>query len=117
MKWSTSGPIASIRATIIPTSSFRSLRRLPQGRWNAASRFAVAEAAPRSVRTRFRGAGPVQDHYSAHQGVEHDDMNILCMGGRVVGPEVARDLVDAFLAAEFSKGERNVRRPRKVAAL
>ena len=42
-------------------------------------------------------AGLVQDHYSAHQGVEHDDMNILCMGGRVVGPLAARDLVDAFL--------------------
>jgi ribose 5-phosphate isomerase B len=62
-------------------------------------------------------AGLVQDHYSAHQGVEHDDMNILCMGGRVVGPAVARDLVDAFLAAEFSKGERHVRRLRKVASL
>src|ERR1700736_1247397 len=41
-------------------------------------------------------AGLVQDHYSARQGVEHDDMNVLCMGGRVVGFEVARDLVDAF---------------------
>jgi ribose 5-phosphate isomerase B len=62
-------------------------------------------------------AGLVQDHYSAHQGVEHDDMNILCIGGRVVGPLVAQDLVDAFLAAEFSHGERHVRRLRKVAAL
>jgi ribose 5-phosphate isomerase B len=62
-------------------------------------------------------AGLVQDHYSAHQGVEHDDMNILCIGGRVVGPLVAEDLVDAFLAAEFSRGERHVRRLRKVAAL
>jgi ribose 5-phosphate isomerase B len=62
-------------------------------------------------------AGLVQDHYSAHQGVEHDDMNILCMGGRVVGPLVARDLVDAFLAASFTGEERHVRRLRKVAAL
>jgi len=62
-------------------------------------------------------AGLVQDHYSAHQGVEHDDMNILCIGGRVVGPMVAEDLVDAFLAAEFSHGERHVRRLRKMAAL
>ena len=62
-------------------------------------------------------AGLVQDHYSAHQGVEHDDMNILCMGGRVVGSEVARDMVEAFLAAKFSQGERHVRRLRKVAAL
>jgi len=62
-------------------------------------------------------AGLVQDHYSAHQGVEHDDMNILCFGGRVVGPLVAEDLVDAFLAAEFSHGERHVRRLNKVAEL
>jgi ribose 5-phosphate isomerase B len=62
-------------------------------------------------------AGLVQDHYSAHQGVEHDDMNILCIGGRVVGPLVAEDLVDTFLAAEFSRGERHVRRLNKVAEL
>jgi ribose 5-phosphate isomerase B len=62
-------------------------------------------------------AGLVQDHYSAHQGVEHDDMNILCMGGRVIGFETARDLAEAFLAAEFTGEERHVRRLRKVAAL
>ena len=62
-------------------------------------------------------AGLVQDHYSAHQGVEHDNMNILCMGGRVVGPMAARDLVDAFLAASFTGEERHVRRLGKVAAL
>jgi ribose 5-phosphate isomerase B len=62
-------------------------------------------------------AGLVQDHYSAHQGVEHDDMNILCFGGRVTGPFAAEDLVDAFLAAEFSYGERHVRRLNKVAEL
>jgi ribose 5-phosphate isomerase B len=62
-------------------------------------------------------AGLVQDHYSARQGVEHDDMNILCMGGRVVGPFAARDLVDGFLAASFTGEERHKRRLRKVAAL
>jgi ribose 5-phosphate isomerase B len=62
-------------------------------------------------------AGLVQDHYSAHQGVEHDDMNILCIGGRVMGFVVARELVDAFLAATFTQEERHVRRLRKVAAL
>lgn len=62
-------------------------------------------------------AGLVQDHYSAHQGVEHDDMNILCIGGRVTGVFAAEDLVDAFLAAEFSHGERHVRRLNKVAEL
>ena len=62
-------------------------------------------------------AGLVQDHYSAHQGVEHDDMNILCMGGRVVGPVVAQELADAFLAARFTQEERHVRRLHKVASL
>jgi ribose 5-phosphate isomerase B len=49
--------------------------------------------------------------------VEHDDMNILCMGGRVVGLLVAQDLVDGFLGASFTHEERHVRRLRKVAAL
>jgi ribose 5-phosphate isomerase B len=62
-------------------------------------------------------AGLVHDHFSARQGVEDDDMNIICMGGRVVGLGVARDLVDTFLAAGFSRAERHVRRLRKVAAL
>jgi ribose 5-phosphate isomerase B len=62
-------------------------------------------------------AGLVHDNFSAHQGVEDDDMNILCMGGRVVGPAVARELVDTFLAARFSGAERHVRRLGKVAAL
>ena len=62
-------------------------------------------------------AGLIQDHYSARQGVEHDDMNILCIGGRVMGFLVARELVDAFLAAKFTQEERHVRRLRKVAAL
>jgi len=62
-------------------------------------------------------AGLIHDHYSAGQGVEHDDMNMLCMGGRVVGTAVARDLVDAFLAARFTGEERHVRRLGKVAEL
>ena len=62
-------------------------------------------------------AGLIHDHFSARQGVEDDNMNVLCMGGGVVGPAVARDLVDAFLAAGFSGAERHVRRLRKVAAL
>lgn len=62
-------------------------------------------------------AGLIHDHFSARQGVEDDDMNIICMGGRVVGPEVAMDLVDTFLAARFSGAERHVRRLRKIAAL
>jgi ribose 5-phosphate isomerase B len=62
-------------------------------------------------------AGLVHDHFSAKQGVEDDHMNIICMGGRTVGPAVAQDLVDTFLAAEFSQAERHLRRLHKVAAL
>jgi ribose 5-phosphate isomerase B len=62
-------------------------------------------------------AALIHDHFSAQQGVEDDDMNILCMGGRTVGPAVAWDLVETFLAAEFSQAERHVRRLGKVAAL
>jgi ribose 5-phosphate isomerase B len=57
------------------------------------------------------------DAYSAHQGVEHDDMNILCLGSEVVGPSLAADLVRAFLGAQFVADERYVRRLEKVAAM
>jgi ribose 5-phosphate isomerase B len=50
------------------------------------------------------------DVYSAHQGVEHDDMNVLCLGSEVVGAELAADLVRTFLAAEFGAGERYLKR-------
>ena len=54
------------------------------------------------------------DVYSAHQGVEHDDMNVLCLGSEVVGPELAADLIKAFLGAEFIGGGRYERRLEKV---
>ena len=57
------------------------------------------------------------DVYSAHQGVEHDDMNVLCLGSEVVGPSVARELIEAFVAARFDGGERYVARLEKVAAM
>jgi ribose 5-phosphate isomerase B len=62
-------------------------------------------------------AALIHDHFSARQGVEDDHMNIICMGGRTVGPAVARDLVDTFLASEFSQAERHLRRLAKVALL
>jgi ribose 5-phosphate isomerase B len=62
-------------------------------------------------------AAVCHDPYSAHQGVEHDDMNVLCLGSDVVGPELAPELVRAFLAAQFKGGERYVRRLRKVEAM
>ena len=62
-------------------------------------------------------AGLCHDTYSAHQGVEHDDMNILVLGGRVVGPALATELVEAFLGARFSGEERHVRRLAKIQTL
>jgi len=57
------------------------------------------------------------DTYSAHQGVEHDDMNVLCLGSEVVGPSLARELIAAFLGAQFDGGLRYTERLRKVAAM
>ena len=62
-------------------------------------------------------AAVCHDTYSAHQGVEHDDMNVLVLGGRIVGPALALELVRAFVAARFSGEERHVRRLGKVKAL
>jgi ribose 5-phosphate isomerase B len=62
-------------------------------------------------------ASVCHDTYSAHQGVEHDDMNVLCLGSEVVGPSLARELVAAFLNATFDGGERYVARLQKVAEL
>jgi ribose 5-phosphate isomerase B len=57
------------------------------------------------------------DSYSAHQGVEHDDMNVLCLGSEIIGPSLTRELVEAFLNATFDGGERYVARLQKVAEL
>jgi len=59
-------------------------------------------------------AGLCHDTYSAHQGVEHDDMNVLCLGSGVIGADLAAELVRAFLGAEFTGGERYVRRLEKI---
>jgi ribose 5-phosphate isomerase B len=73
---------------------------------------AVAACKVRGIR-----AAICHDAYSAHQGVEHDDMNVLCLGSEVVGPSLAADLVRAFLGASFDGGERYVARLRKVEAM
>jgi RpiB/LacA/LacB family sugar-phosphate isomerase len=62
-------------------------------------------------------AGLCHDTYSAHQCVEHDDVNVLCLGARVIGPEPAKEIVRAFLGATFSAEERHHRRVEKVRAL
>ena len=62
-------------------------------------------------------AGLCHDTYSARQGVEHDDMNVLVLGARIIGTELARELVDAFIAAHYTAEERHRRRVAKIAAL
>jgi RpiB/LacA/LacB family sugar-phosphate isomerase len=62
-------------------------------------------------------AGLCHDTYSAHQGVEHDDMNVLVLGARIIGVEMAKELVAAFMRAQFSNEERHVRRLAKVRAM
>jgi ribose 5-phosphate isomerase B len=69
----------------------------------------VAASKIRGVR-----AATIHDTYTAHQGVEHDAVNVLCLGGRVIGSEVAAEIVEAFLRAEVSLEERHVRRRAKV---
>lgn len=59
-------------------------------------------------------AATIHDTYTAHQAVEHDDLNVLCLGGRVVGSELAAEIVSNFLSAEFTGEERHVRRLAKV---
>ncbi|GMQ98362.1 MAG: ribose 5-phosphate isomerase B [Acidimicrobiia bacterium] len=59
----------------------------------------------------------VHDHYTAHQAVEHDDMNVLALGARVIGSTTATEIVDSYLGAQFSGEERHVRRLRKVIEL
>lgn len=62
-------------------------------------------------------AGLCHDHYSAHQGVEHDDMNVLVLGARIIGVEPAKELATTFLAAQFSGESRHVRRLGKIKAI
>jgi ribose 5-phosphate isomerase B len=62
-------------------------------------------------------AALITDHFSAHQGVEDDDMNVICLGGRITGASVAWELVQAFLASKFSAAERHQRRVNKVKAV
>lgn len=59
----------------------------------------------------------IEDHFSARQGVEDDNLNLICLGGRIEGPELAWDLILTFLAAKFSEAPRHVRRLSKVVAL
>src|SRR5205085_12562035 len=72
----------------------------------------VAENKMQGVR-----AGLCHDTYSAHQGVEHDDVNVLVLGARIIGPALAMELADAFLRAQFTREERHLRRLGKIKVL
>lgn len=65
---------------------------------------------------KFRGirAGTCHDTFSAHQGVEDDDMNVMCLGARIIGPNLVAELVRSYVNAKFSGAERHIRRLRKV---
>jgi ribose 5-phosphate isomerase B len=119
MSSSISGRESSIRATITPDFVIPLAQAVASGMVDRGVAVCGSGVGASVCANKIPGvrAGPVQDHYSAHQGVEHDDMNILCMGGRVVGPLAARDLVDGFLGARFTGEERHIRRLGKVAAL
>jgi ribose 5-phosphate isomerase B len=73
---------------------------------------AVAACKIRGIR-----CATIHDTYTAHQAVEHDNLNVLCLGGRVIGTELAAEIVEAFLRAQFSNAERHVRRLAKVAEI
>tara|TARA_Y100001960_G_C14205434_1_gene601715 strand:- start:173 stop:625 length:453 start_codon:yes stop_codon:yes gene_type:complete len=62
-------------------------------------------------------AAMCHDNYSAHQGVEHDDMNVLCIGARIVGIELAKELINTFIEARFTGEPRHVRRIAKISAI
>ena len=102
--------------TTIRTLSPRSARLWRRAKWSVTWPFAAAASVCANKIPSVRAA-LIHDHFSARQGVEDDHMNVICMGGRTVGPAVAWDLVQTFLAAEFSQAERHLRRLGKVAFL
>jgi ribose 5-phosphate isomerase B len=76
-----------------------------------------AEASVAATKVHGIRAATVSDTYTAHQSVEHDDLNVLCLGARVIGPELAREPVRAFLDARFSGAERHLRRLAQVSEI
>jgi RpiB/LacA/LacB family sugar-phosphate isomerase len=94
-------------------------RAVAEGRGERGILFCGSGVGASVAANKIRGvrAAVCHDTYSAHQGVEHDDMNVLVLGGRIIGPALAGDLVRAFLGASFSGEERHLRRLQKVKAL
>ena len=99
---------------VIPLSKAVAAREVEKGIAICGSGVGAAIAANKIAGVR---ASLITDHFSAHQGVEDDDMNLLCLGGRITGFAVARELVKVFLEAKFSGGEKYVRRLNKIKVL
>ncbi|WP_149242319.1 RpiB/LacA/LacB family sugar-phosphate isomerase [Dyadobacter sp. 32] len=99
---------------VIPLAKMLAEKQLDRGIAICGSGVGVSVAANKVPGIR---AALINDHFSAHQGVEDDDLNMLCLGGRVTGSEAAKELVIAFLEARFTAEERHVRRLGKVKAL
>ncbi len=99
---------------IIPLGEAIASKKIDRGIAICGSGVGAAIAANKVAGVR---AALIQDHFSAHQGVEDDDMNLICLGGRVTGFMAAEELVTSFLNAKFSGEERHMRRLEKIHAL
>ena len=99
---------------VIPLSKAVAAREVEKGIAICGSGVGAAIAANKIAGVR---ASLITDHFSAHQGVEDDDMNLLCLGGRITGFAVAKELVKVFLESKFSGGEKYVRRLNKIKVL
>lgn len=99
---------------IVPLGKAISQKEVDRGIAVCGSGVGVSVAANKIAGVR---AALITESYSAHQGVEHDDMNLLCVGGRVIGPMLIWEIVQAFLNAKYDGGERFQRRLDKVIAL
>jgi ribose 5-phosphate isomerase B len=99
---------------VVPLARAVAAKQLQKGIAVCGSGVGAAIAANKVAGVR---AALINDHFSAHQGVEDDDMNLLCLGGRVTGFEAAKELVTAFINASFSGAERHRRRLEKIRLL
>ena len=109
----------SRRSVDYPDYTARLCRVLQEGRAERGVMICGSGAGACVAANKMKGirAAVCHDHYTAHQAVEHDDVNVLCLGSRVIGESLARELAEAFLQARFSGEARHRRRLRKVIAL
>ncbi len=109
----------SRRPVDYPDYTVRLCRALQEGRADAGIMICGSGAGASIAANKMKGirAALCHDHYTAHQAVEHDDANVLCLGSRVIGEALARELAEAFLEARFTGEVRHRRRLNKVIAL